>query len=49
MYKIHDNITFFVRRQDPEGYGGIKDTDIESNIIDSVLENKFYNEEEIKC
>lgn len=46
---IHKNINLFVRRQDPEGYGGIKDADIESNIIDSVLENKFYNEEEIKC
>lgn len=46
---IHKNINLFVKRQDPENHGGIKDKDVESNVLPTLNENNYYNEEEITC
>ena len=46
---IHQNFNLYVKRQDPHGYGGIKDIDVEANILDETKENNYYNEEDITC
>lgn len=50
---INKQINLFVRRQDPNGYGGlwseIYPYDKDSNILDTTTENNYYQEESIEC
>lgn len=50
---INKQINLFVRRQDPNGYGGLHSIsypyDKSSNILSTTVENNYYQEEDIEC
>lgn len=50
---INKQINLFVRRQDPNGYGGLHSIsypyDKGSNILSTTVENNYYQEEDIEC
>ena len=50
---INKNITFFLRRQNPNGTSELRSKtypyDIVNNTISFEKENKYYHEEEIQC
>ena len=52
-FYINKNITFFLRRQNPDGTSELRSKtypyDIVSNTISFEKENKYYHEEEIQC
>lgn len=50
---VNKQINLFVKRQDPNHYGALQSVtypyDKDSNIISSVNENNYYQEEDIEC
>lgn len=50
---VNKHINLFVKRQDPNGYGGLQSNtypyDKDSNILNKTEENNYYQEEDIQC
>ena len=50
---VNKHINLFVKRQDPNGYGGLQSItypyDKDSKILNKIEENNYYQEEDIQC